>query len=294
MQRYNPDPLMKKRSTPVIVCIVAGVILSLCCGNASAQLLLPKGEVENTDSIKKEMNIGPYFGLYKDNYFAVGTDPFHKPTPVNSGVKFQISIKQRLTNATLPWQTYLYLFFTEKIFWDVFQNSMPMSDQNFNPGIGWSKPFFIKDRYCGNLTLILEHESNGRDSIQSRSWNKVSLAGNAYITDQLSVHAKYWIPIIDSGNNRDILKYCGIFQWGFQVNTTNRRWTLDATFVKRRGWNMNWNTNIRLGFRIIKNTNQYIYLDYYNGYGEGLLTYKEFHNRLRIGLLIRPQFFSEF
>jgi len=285
---------MKKPSTPVIVCIVAGVILSLCAVNASAQLLLPKGEVENTDSIKKEMNIGPYFGLYKDNYFSVGTDPFHKPTPDNSGVKFQISIKQRLTNATLPWQTYLYLFFTEKIFWDVFKNSMPMSDQNFNPGIGWSKPFFIKDRYCGNLTLILEHESNGRDSIQSRSWNKVSLAGNAYVTDQLSVHAKYWIPIIDSGNNKDILKYCGIFQWGFQFNTTNRRWTVDATFVKRQGWNMNWNTNIRLGFRIIKNTNQYIYLDYYNGYGEGLLAYKEFHNRLRIGLLIRPQFFSEF
>jgi len=285
---------MKKTSTPVIVSIVTSVILSLCSGNASAQLLLPKGEVENTDSIKKELNIGPYFGLYKDNYFAVGTDPFHKPTANNSGVKFQISIKQRLTNATLPWQTYLYLFFTEKIFWDVFKESMPMSDQNFNPGIGWSKPFFVKDRYCGNLTLILEHESNGRDSIQSRSWNKVSLAGNAYLTDQLSVHAKYWIPIIDSDNNRDILKYSGIFQWGFQFNTINRRWTLDATFVKRQGWNMNWNTNIRLGFRIIKNTNQYLYLDYYNGYGEGLLAYKQFHNQLRIGLLIRPQFFSEF
>ena len=285
---------MKKASLSVIAGIVASVILSLCTCKTSAQILAPRGEIENTDSIKKELDIGPYFGLYKDSYFAVGTDPFHKPTATNSGVKFQISIKQRLTNATLLWHTYLYLFFTEKVFWEVFQNSMPMSDQNFNPGIGWSKPFFIKDRYCGNLTLIVEHESNGRDSIFSRSWNKVSLAANAYVTDQLSVHAKYWIPIIDSGNNRDILRYSGIFQWGFQYNTSNRRWTLDATFVKRQGWNMNWNTNIRLGFRIIKNTNQYLYLDYYNGYGEGLLAYNQFHNRLRIGLLIRPQFFSEF
>lgn len=263
-------------------------------GSAQAQILLKRGETENTDSIKKVMDIGPFFGLYKDNYFAVGTDPFHRPTSTNSGVKFQLSISQRLTNATLPWGTYIYLFFTQKVFWEIFQNSMPMSDLNFNPGIGWSKPFFIKDRYSGKMTLMVEHESNGRDSIQSRSWNKISLAGSAYVTDWLSVHAKYWIPIVDGVNNKDILKYCGIFQMGFQLNTNDRKFTLGATFVKRQGWNMNWNTNIQLGFRIHKSSNQYIYLDYYNGYGEGLLAYKEFHNRLRIGILIRPTFFSEY
>lgn len=262
--------------------------------DANAQILVPKGVVENTDSIKKSMDLGPYFGLYKDNYFAVGTDPFHKPTAYNSGVKFQLSISQRLTNATLPWNTYLYLFFSEKVFWEVFQESMPMSDLNFNPGIGWSKPFFIKDRYCGKLTLILEHESNGRDGDASRSWNKISLAGSAYVTDWLAVHAKYWIPIIDSDNNRDILKYCGIFHWGFQLNSTDRKFTLAATFVKRQGWNMNWNTNIQLGWRIHKNANQYLFLDFYNGYGEGLLDYKQFHNRLRFGILIRPRMFSEY
>ncbi|MDE6056755.1 MAG: phospholipase A, partial [Muribaculaceae bacterium] len=133
-----------------------------------AQILTPDGIVENTDSIKKSMDIGPFFGLYKDNYFALGTDPFHKPDKYNSGVKFQLSISQRLTNATLPWGTYVYLFFTQKVFWEIFQNSMPMSDLNFNPGIGWTKPFFIKDRYCGKLTLIVEHESNGKDGDASR------------------------------------------------------------------------------------------------------------------------------
>lgn len=270
------------------------LLLLTCALNTNAQILLPKGVIENTDSIKKSMDLGPYFGLYKDNYFAVGTDPFHKPNSANSGVKFQLSIKQRLTNAILPWHTYLYLFFTEKVFWEIFQNSMPMSDLNFNPGIGWAKPFFVKDRYVGKMTLIVEHESNGRDSIQSRSWNKISLAASAYVTDQLAVHAKYWLPIVDGENNKDILKYCGIFQTGFQFSTSNRRWTLAATFVKRQGWNFNWNTNVQLGFRIIKDSNQYLYLDFYNGYGEGLLAYKQFHNRLRIGLLIQPKFFSEY
>ncbi|MBD5420293.1 MAG: phospholipase A [Bacteroides sp.] len=259
-----------------------------------AQILTPDGIVENTDSIKKSMDIGPFFGLYKDNYFALGTDPFHKPDKYNSGVKFQLSISQRLTNATLPWGTYIYLFFTQKVFWEIFQNSMPMSDLNFNPGIGWTKPFFIKDRYCGKLTLIVEHESNGKDGDASRSWNKVSLAGSAFVTDWLGVHAKYWIPIVDGQNNKDILKYSGIFQMGFQLNSHNRRFTIGATFVKRQGWNFNWNTNIQAGWRIDKSSNQYLFLDFYNGYGEGLLAYKQFHNRLRFGILIRPTFFSEY
>lgn len=285
---------MRNTLSTITIALTFIFLAAIGTGSAQAQILLKRGETENTDSIKKAMDIGPFFGLYKDNYFAVGTDPFHRPTSTNSGVKFQLSISQRLTNATLPWGTYIYLFFTQKVFWEIFQNSMPMSDLNFNPGIGWSKPFFIKDRYSCKMTLMVEHESNGRDSIQSRSWNKISLAGSAYVTDWLSVHAKYWIPIVDGVNNKDILKYCGIFQMGFQLNTNDRKFTLGATFVKRQGWNMNWNTNIQLGFRIHKNSNQYLYLDYYNGYGEGLLAYKEFHNRLRIGILIRPTFFSEY
>lgn len=285
--------MIKKRySHFTIFSVILTILLSPVISRA--QILVPDGVTENTDSIKKSMDIGPFFGLYKDNYFALGTDPFHKPDAYNSGIKFQLSISQRLTNATLPWGTYLYLFFTEKVFWEIFQDSMPMSDLNFNPGIGWTKPFFVKDRYCGKMTLILEHESNGRDGEASRSWNKVSLAGSAYVTEWLSVHAKYWYPIVDGMNNRDILKYSGIFQMGFQLNSNDRRFTLGATFVKRQGWNMNWNTNIQFGWRINKESNQYFFLDYYNGYGEGLLAYKQFHNRLRLGILIRPKFFSEY
>lgn len=277
-----------------IVSFFAILTSIFCPTKTNAQILIPEGVTENTDSIKKQMDIGPFFGLYKDNYFALGTDPFHKPNAYNSGIKFQLSISQRLTNATLPWGTYLYLFFTEKVFWEIFQDSMPMSDLNFNPGIGWSKPFFVKDRYCGKMTLIVEHESNGRDGEASRSWNKVSLAGSAFVTEWLSVHAKYWYPIVDGQNNKDILKYSGIFQMGFQLNSKDRRFTFASTFVKRQGWNMNWNTSIQFGWRIHKESNQYLFFDFYNGYGEGLLAYNQFHNRLRFGILIRPTLFSEY
>ncbi|MBD5187045.1 MAG: phospholipase A [Bacteroidales bacterium] len=275
--------------------IILLFILLLFSISAPAQLIRVENQEEFVDSIKNELDYGPYFGLYKDNYFTIGTSIGHqRPSKTNSDVKFQISIAQRLTKATLPWHTYIYLFFSQKVMWNVFEPSMPMRDLNFNPGIGWSKPFFIKNRYVGKLTLILEHESNGRDSIQSRSWNKISLSGSVLVSDFLMVHSKFWIPIVDSGNNRDILKYSGIWQSGFEVSLKDRKFILGATFVKRRGWNLNFNTILEFSWRIYKKSNQYLFFQYYNGYGENLLDYNQFHSRLRAGIVIKPKFFSEF
>ena len=108
------------------------------------------------------------------------------------------------------------------------------------------------------------------------------------------VYFKTWIPIIDGQQNKDILKYCGIFQTGTQFISADRRWVADVTFVKRQGWNLNFNTILNVGFRFSKRDNQYLMLHFYDGYGENLLDYNKYHCRLRIGLLIRPNFFSDF
>ena len=217
-----------------------------------------------------------------------------KPNGYNSDVKFQISFQQRLTKSVLPGHTYLYLFYTQKAIWHVFRNSLPFYDLNFNPGIGISKHIIMKNRLLGKLTLMAEHESNGRDGIASRSWNKISLAGEAYISPYLMAHAKYWIPIVDGKYNRDILKYMGLYQAGFQARSHDDKWVLDMTLVKRKGWNLNFNTIVQLGYRINHNSNQFIMIQYYNGYGEHMLDYDQYHSRIRIGLLIRPRFFSDF
>lgn len=249
----------------------------------------------NADSVRRAFDKGPYFGLYKDNYFIFGPAVGRKITRENTNVKFQVSISQKLTKSTLPWNTYLYLYYTQKVFWNVLENSMPMTDLNFNPGIGLAKPLFSKGRYIGKLTLQLEHESNGRDSIWSRSWNKVSLGTNIIIDNNLMVHGKVWIPIVDGVNNKDILKYCGIYQVGTSVLSNNRRWSGSVVLVKRKTWNMfDYNTVLELAFRISSRQNQYIFMQYYNGYGEGLLEYNKFHSQLRVGIVIKPELFSDF
>ena len=270
------------------------IITSLLPDDMLAQLIPVDEQKEFTDSLKHDLQFGPYFGLYKDNYFTVGTTPFRKPTSTNSDVKFQISLSIRLTNAVLPWNSFLFLFYTQKTFWNVFQNSMPMHDLNFNPGIGWSKPFFNKGRYAGKLTMLVEHESNGRDGLDSRSWNRVSFYGSTIIDDWLMVHAKFWIPIIDGENNRDILKYCGIYQSGVVVTTPNKKFSFGLTMVKRSGWNLNFNTILEASWKVHEKSNLNLFAQYYNGYGESLLDYNHFHSRLRVGIVFKPHFFSEF
>ena len=274
--------------------IILGLILLVGTGNALAQLVPIQNQKEFTDSLKKELDYGPFFGLYKDTYFTVGTSVPKVPSAYNSDVKFQISFAIRLTNATLPWNSFLFLSYTQKTFWNVFQESLPMGDINFNPALGWSKPFFNHGRYVGKMSIIIEHESNGRDGDASRSWNRVSLSGSVMVNEWLMVHAKYWIPIIDSGNNRDITKYCGIFQNGVVVTTPDKKFSFGLTWVKRGNWKFDFNTIWDFSWLISKKTNINLFAQYYNGYGEDLLHYNQFRSMLRVGLVFKPRFFSEF
>ena len=259
-----------------------------------AQIVSLPNETINNDSVRREFDKGPYFTLYKNNYFVFGGPIGYTPTKSNTNVKFQISISQKITKSTLPWNTYLYLFYSQKVFWNVLEDSMPMTDLNFNPGIGWMKPLFWRNRYIGKAGVILEHESNGKDGEASRSWNKLSFTGNIIIDPTLMVHAKFWVPIIDGVNNKDILKYCGLYQTGVEYMTPNKRFIASVTMSKRLSWKPDYNTTLELSFRIWKNQNQYFFLQYYNGYGEGLLDYKQFHSQLRVGIVIRPVLFSEY
>lgn len=270
--------------------------LILCStGAINAQIVnIEKNYNHMADSIRYEFDHGSYFGFYKDNYFTAGTAINQKPDQYNSDVKFQFSISARLTRSTLPWNTYLYLFFSQKVLWNVFQNSMPMRDLNFNPGIGLSKLLIIKGKLVGKLSLILEHESNGRDGDASRSWNKVSFAGNIFLDPQLMIHGKFWIPIVDGMHNKDILKYSGIYQVGMEWWNKKHRFGASLILTKRSGWNLNFNTTLELSYRVFSRDNMYLFMQYYNGYGECLLDYNKYHSRLRVGICLKPRYFSEY
>ncbi len=228
----------------------------------------------NPDSVREELDKRPYFSLYKDNYFIGGTTIGSKPTNKNSDVKFQLSISQRLTKSKLPFDTYLFITYTQKAFWNVFQESLPMYDLNFNPGIGLSHLVIHRNRLIGQVSLLIEHESNGKDSTASRSWNKVTFAVAITLSPNWEAQFKTWIPIVDGENNKDLLKYNGIFQVAANYRTDNRRFNCGVILTKRKTWT-SFNTQVELSYKFNNNENQYFFLQYYNGFGENLLEYNK-------------------
>ena len=245
----------------------------------------------NADSVRAELDKMPYFTLFKDNYFIGGIPIGYKPTSTNSDVKFKLSISQRLTKSKLPFDTYLFIQYTQKAFWNVFQKSLPMRDLNFNPGIGLGHLIIRNNKYIGKAFLMLEHESNGKDSISSRSWNKVTFATALNFSKNWETQFKTWIPIVDGKYNKDLLKYAGIFQIAANYRTDNRRFNCGVILTKRKTWT-SFNTQIELSYKFNNNENQYFFLQYYNGYAENLLEYNKYKSMLRIGFVIKPTDFS--
>ena len=275
----------------ILLLMTVGMLVAAA---SQAQIIPYQRDTIPSEWVIHDIDSTPSFGIYKDNYFIFGTSVGPKANKHNTDVKFQISVRQRLTRSTLPWGTYLYLCYTQRVFWNVCEKSVPMHDFLFNPGIGLFKPFYTGGRFIGGAGLLIEHESNGRDGEASRSWNKVTLFGNMIVFDRLIVNGKIWIPIVDGEYNHDLLRYAGLFQVGASYHTPNNKFGFSAQFVKRMGWDLNFNTTLEFSWHVFKRNNLYLFAQYYNGFGENLLDYNRFGSRLRVGFVIKPRYYSEY
>ncbi|WP_252723819.1 phospholipase A [Winogradskyella psychrotolerans] len=245
------------------------------------------------DSIAKQ----PYFSIHKDNFFVTGIPTNKDVNSATSNAKYQISFKQVLTRSKLPLDTYLFLTYTQKSFWNIYEESLPFKDINFNPTIALGKYFYDKeDRLKGVGTLAFEHESNGRDSLESRSWNRISFQYTTSIFRNTVASFKAWLPFGYKEGNPDLLEYVGLGQ--INVSHTYRPDKLIYDLRVRKGLNFEGKGSIRA--RVYYNpfdnniSNQYLMLEWYVGQAEGLLNYQQSQSMIRIGFVIRTNEFKWF
>lgn len=243
---------------------------------------------------RAELDQGPHFTAFKDNNGLIGTTIGSKPSGENSDAKFQLSVMQRFTDSNLLWDSHLFFQFTLTSYLNVFQPSFPLHDISINPGFGLNKYLFKDGKYIGQGYLMIEHESNGFDSIQSRSWNKISIAATIQMTKNWELQAKAWIPIVDGRYSTHILRYQGLGFVGSTFSTNDKRLNfsmmLTPTYRNRLGINSQFEINCRL----MKKQPVYAIVQYYNGYGENLLDYDVYKSRLRIGFALKPRDFCRF
>lgn len=251
--------------------------------------------VQTEDSLMQALGNIPAFTIYKDNYIVTGTSfSGGKVNKYNSDAKFQISLRHRLYRGLLPYRIYVFLTYSQKSFWDIYQKSAPFAETNYNPTIGFGRNF-IKDRRIAGIGMIqFEHESNGRDSIWSRSWNRVTFTGIYIFNKNYSLQAKVWIPMMVAKENKNIARYSGIGHVAGTYTNDENRLSCSVLMIKRGGWNFNASWQLEVAYRIFRLDNQYVFLQFYDGYGESLIDYDRFHRYVRVGFVIKPKSVSIF
>lgn len=235
----------------------------------------------------------PAFGVFKDSYFITGIPLNGAINSETADALFHISIRQRITKSRLPFNTFLYLTYSQKSFWNIYAESSPFRDNNYNPALGFGKYIIHNNKFKGTVFIQFEHESNGKDSIDSRSWNMISFSTKYFYNLRLILGAKAWIPIVDGKENRDLIDYKGIATFSVNYITKDTRWWFSAEINPRKGFG-NINTTLTAAVKVSGKSNQYLYARFFDGRGESLLDYKKYNINIRVGFCIKPDFGSIF
>ncbi|RLT93970.1 phospholipase A [Ketobacter sp.] len=217
----------------------------------------------------------------------------------NEEAKLQISIKVPLSYTDLfTANDGIYFGFTLKSFWQVYSGdiSAPFRETNYRPEIFYQAPLPIDSVGTWVGRVGLEHESNGRSQLLSRSWNRayVSLGYNA---DNWALMLQPWYrfpeddkeddgdpntPLPPDGDdNPDIEDYMGHFEL-----TGAYRWDkVEFSGLFRRNF-AEGNGAVEVGVSFPLWGRLRGYAQYFDGYGESMIDYNHKNQRIGIGVLL--------
>ena len=85
------------------------------------------------DSIRTMIADAPVFGMFRSNYFVTGI-PLDRPVGSRTAdAAFRISIYLKCWQMSAS--TTLLFTYSQKSFWNIYEQSAPFRDTNFNPGL---------------------------------------------------------------------------------------------------------------------------------------------------------------
>jgi phospholipase A1 len=216
-------------------------------------------------------------------------------------VKFQLSIQAKAVDNILSvfdseLDLDLWVAYTQRSWWQLYNQdqSAPFRETNYEPEVFFRLMREGKDNAMFGFTnreisFGYTHQSNGRGTSLSRSWNRLFVSAEFDKDNWLIIPRVWWrIPENEKDDdNPDISEYMGYgdlkvaYQLGDHLLTTtitNNLRTNDNRGSAEIDWSFPfpWTNNQRFkGF-----------VQYYTGYGESLIDYNEYTNRFSIGVLL--------
>lgn len=266
------------------------VILLSLTSPLQGQVDLSKQIDLSREHIEESISNSPAFSIYKDNYFLTGFPLNQRITKYNSDAKFQISFKQRLKDKPVFWGSYFYITYTQKSFWGIYQESKPFEETNYNPGVALVKPIYKNNILKGALMFTGEHESNGRDKEESRSWNFISAGYTHFFSEDSYLGLRLWLPFWYKDDNPNLMDYIGYgevtFFWDIKKDTFSLK------IKGKKGADLHRHGSVVTDFtwRPFKERNIYLMTQWWLGYSESLIHYDESVNMIRFGISLKPEF----
>ncbi len=279
-------------------------VQAVSASQASEVAPAPKEElasVQERRDLERESANNPFaITTHRRNYLLPLTynlnpnnEGFSTRNPDRAEVKFQFSAKFKLVDDLFgDAGGDLHFAYTQRSWWQAYNTdaSSPFRETNYEPEVfidfdtrwsllGWTNT---------HNRLGFNHQSNGRSSEQSRSWNRLTLQSTFLNDDWAVTIAPHWrIPESEEeDDNPDIHHYMG---YG-DVTVAHRFNTDQEVSMLVRGSPRDGNMGAQVDYSWPLFGNVRGHVQYYSGYGDSLIDYDHRTQRLGIGFSLNPLF----
>lgn len=220
-------------------------------------------------------------------YFLYGAE---KPS-----AKFQFSFKYRLLSMGSSGSPKTLQFaYTQRSLWDITSPSSPFYDTSYMPEVMFESlapmPTAATDRFIWlGFQAGYKHESNGRDGPLSRSVNTLNLR-TAFVLGRPDGWRVIAVPEIygyiwDLDNNPDVVEYRGYGQLRVVVGRNDGPALMTTCRSGKDFDHFTYQLDLTVPFRTrLLEFESYFLLQYFNGYGESLRTYRQKSDQTRFGI----------
>jgi phospholipase A1 len=240
-----------------------------------------------------------FFEPYKESYMLTGVmrnkdggEPFSGET---ADIKFRLGMKFKLFPDQPAFENLapLYIGYSQESWWDIAESSGPFREHNYSPEVFWD---YSKTSNRNGLNFVgrfidqvgYEHQSNGEDGLESRSWDRLYLQRQIQLSDRFALGIRAWNVVEDETTNDDITDYLGNIRLNASYRVNDR---LTVRLNTMKGWETSKiSYQLDLVYQVPEWVNSQFMLTYYEGYGEALISYNQKTSSLRAGLFFPISF----